>query len=52
MRWEEYGASLEEAISTKRLSVTDIKERDHWQELVNEENLVLKRIVKKYDGIT
>jgi hypothetical protein len=41
MRWEEYGARLEEAISIKRLSVTDIKKRDHFAELVNEGNLVL-----------
>jgi len=51
MRWEEYGARLEEVISTERLSVTDIKERDLLAELVNEGNLVLKWTVKKYDWI-
>ena len=51
MRWEEYGARLEEAINTERLPVTDIKERNHSAELVNEGNLVLKWTVKKYDLI-
>jgi hypothetical protein len=41
MRWEEYGACLEEATGTKRLSVTDIKERGHLAEIVNEGILVL-----------
>jgi hypothetical protein len=41
MRWEEYGARLEEVISTKRLAVTYIKERDHLADIVDEGNLVL-----------
>jgi hypothetical protein len=44
-------STLRKAVSTKKLSVTGIKKGDHLAELVNEENLVLKWIVKKYDGI-
>ena len=42
MRWEDFGARLGEAISAKRLSITDIKERDHLADVGDEGNLVLK----------